>query len=89
MHSNFSGSTILVYGIILTAGMMTLVFEFSPYAFALLSIATFFILLINFLAIAEEKTEAEKKKKDARQNHSHLLYNVVFPASCIICYRLK
>lgn len=63
MHSNFSGSTILVYGIILTAGMMTLVFEFSPYAFALLSIATFFILLINFLAIAEEKTEAEKKKK--------------------------
>lgn len=63
MHSNFSGSTILMYGIILTAGMMTLVFEFSPYAFALLSIATFFILLINFLAIAEEKTEAEKKKK--------------------------
>ena len=41
MHSNFSGSTILVYGIILTAAMMTLVFEFSPYAFALLSIATF------------------------------------------------
>ena len=63
MHSNFSGSTILVYGIILTAAMMTLVFEFSPYAFALLSIATFFILLINFLAIAEEKTEAEKKKQ--------------------------
>lgn len=63
MHSNFSGSTILVYGIILTAGMMTLVFKFSPYAFALLSIATFFILLINFLAIVEEKTEAEKKKK--------------------------
>lgn len=63
MHSNFSGSTILMYGIILTAAMMTLVFEFSPYAFALLSIATFFILLINFLAIAEEKTEAEKKKK--------------------------
>lgn len=73
MHSNFSGSTILVYGIILTAGMMTLVFKFSPYAFALLSIATFFILLINFLAIVEEKTEAEKKKRRSTKSFAFVI----------------
>lgn len=73
MHSNFSGSTILMYGIILTAAMMTLVFEFSPYAFALLSIATFFILLINFLAIAEEKTEAEKKKRRSTKSFAFVI----------------